>query len=103
MHDCLVLGRHFYDAADKFTIVAYNFYSQLKVGSYNDYNFYSNSLIFWGAVLSTSYFTSYFFLNIMHGVETQISGELFVKKMLTVFLIYYMVLSKKYKIKKKLL
>jgi len=42
------------------------------------YNIHSNLPIFLGAVLNTSYF----FLNVMHKVETHRSGELFVKNML---------------------
>ena len=43
--------------------------------------------------------TSYFFLNLMHKVKTQRSGELFVKNML-IFSFYYVVIIKNYKVKK---
>ena len=42
---------------------------------------HSNLLIFWGAVLKTS-----FFLNTMHKVKTQRFGELFVRNMLLMWL-----------------
>jgi len=47
-------------------------------GSYYVYNCHSNSMIFLAAMLNTSYF----YLNLMHKVKTQRSGEFFVKNML---------------------
>ena len=47
---------------------------------YNNLNFHSNSLIFLGAMLKTSYF----FLNMMHIVKTQRFWEFFVKNMLII-------------------